>query len=310
MDIRKVAAVHGIQWLRSAVNVGARNPRALFGAAILFFITLYVVAALAVLPVASRLQGRSDLSISESLAAGVPLLVVLALATPVLLGGLMHVVHEVENGRPARARDLFAMLRPGRAPGLVGLGLVQVVLNVAGVLLVIAVTGPDYVLDSIRVMQSALEGQVVAPKEQPNVAVLMLLQLVQLALNYFSVALMLMCVPLMVLSRRRLGDALQAGFRASLLNLAPNLLAGLVFVAAFMAAALAVTLVSAVVGGIGALLSPVLGGMLALAIWLVFGVVVLVVLVASSYFAWRDIFADATPAAPGAATPSPAHFEA
>lgn len=310
MDIRKVAAAHGIHWLRSAVNVGARNPRAVFGAAILFFVTLYVAAALAVLPVASRLRGRADLSIGESLAAGVPLLVVLALATPVLLGGLMHVVHEVESGRPARARDLFAMLRPGRAPGLVGLGLVQVLLNVGGVLLVIAVTGPEYVLDSIRVMQGALEGKVVTPKEQPNVAVLMLLQLVQLAINYFSVALMLLCVPLMVLSRLRLGDALQAGFRAALLNLAPNLLAGLVFVVAFMAAALAVTLVSAVVGGVGALLSPVLGGMLALAIWLAFGVVVLVVLVASSYFAWRDIFGTGAPVAAGVPAAAPTHFEA
>lgn len=306
MNIRKVPAQNGIDWLRRAVNVGGRNPRAVFGAAALFFVTLYAVAALAVLPVASRLQGRSSLSLGESLAAGVPLLVVLAIATPILLGGLMHVIDQVEKGGEARARDLFAMFRHGRAPGLMGLGFVQVALNMAGVLLVVVAAGPDYVLDSIRAVQGAMEGKVVTPREQPNVLLLMLLQLVNLLLNYLSVALMLLCVPLIVLSRMGLAESLRVGLRASVVNLAPNLLGGIVFAITVIVAVVMVTLVSAVVGGLAAFVHPVLGGALALAIWLAFAVVMLVVAVAASYFAWQDMFAtDAS--APG--TP-PAHFEA
>jgi hypothetical protein len=307
MNIRKVPAQNGIDWLRRAVNVGGRNPRAVFGAAALFFLTLYAVAAVAVLPVASRLQGRSTLSLGESLAAGIPLLVALAIATPLLLGGLMHVIHEVERGGAARARDLFATLRQGRARSLMGLGFVQVALNVAGVLLVVLAAGPDYVLDSIRVVQGAMEGKVLEPREQPNVALLMLLQLVNLLLNYLSVALMLLCVPLIVLSRTSFAESLRVGLRASWLNLAPNLLGGIVFAIAVLVAAVMVTLVSAVVGGIGAIVHPVLGGALALAIWLAFAVVMLVVAVAASYFAWQDMFDTATPPAAPAAM---AHIEA
>jgi uncharacterized membrane protein len=308
MNIRKVPAQNGIDWLRRAINVGGRNPRAVFGAAALFFVTLYAVAAIAVLPVASRLQGRSALSLGESLAAGIPLLLALAIATPVLLGGLMHVIHEVERGSPARARDLFSMIRQRRAPSLIGLGFVQVALNVAGVLLVVVAAGPDYVLDSIRAVQGAMEGKVITPRTQPNVALLMLLQLVNLLLNYLSVALMLLCVPLIVLSRTGFAESLRSGLRASWVNLAPNLLGGIVFAIAVVIAVVMVTLLSAIVGAIGAFVHPVLGGALALAIWLAFAVVMLVVAVAASYFAWQDMFADA--ATPPEAAQTTAHFEA
>lgn len=307
MNVRRVPLAQGLEWMKAAINIGARNPRAVFGAALLFLCTLYLASVLAVLPVAARLQGRSELSIGESIAAAIPLFVVLTLVMPVLLAGLIHVMHEAEHGRPTRARDLFAAFGHGRARPLMTLGLVQIVFNVACGALIVLLTGPDYWAESMKAFQGALSGHMVVPPEPEHPVLLFFVQLLQLVFNYFSAALMLLCVPLIALSRVGIVDSLKLGFRASLVNLGANLLASLVFLVGFVVAVVVVTLVSAMVGGIGALVHPALGGALALVVWMAFAVAVLVVLVAASYYAWRDMFE--TPGAPRADA-TVAHFEA
>ena len=297
MNVRKVPVAQGVEWMKEAVNMGRRNPRAVFGAAVLFLCTLYFASVLAVLPVASRLQGRSELSFGESIAVGIPLFVVLTLVMPVLLAGLIHVMHEAEQGRPTRARDLFAAFGHGRARPLMTLGLVQIVFNLACVALIVVLTGPSYWAESMKALQGALSGHYVVPPEPDHPVLLFFVNMLQLAFNYFSAALMLLCVPLIALSNVGIVESLRLGLRASLVNFGANLVASVVFIAGFVAAALVVTLVTAVVVGIAALIHPVLGAMAALAVWAVFAVVVLVVLVAASYYAWRDMF-DAPVASP------------
>ncbi|AXK73139.1 DUF2189 domain-containing protein [Lysobacter sp. TY2-98] len=290
MNVRKVPVAQGVEWMKQAVNIGRRNPRAVFGAAVLFLCTLYFASVLAVLPVASRLQGRSELSFGESVAVGIPLFVVLTLVMPVLLAGLIHVMHEAEHGRPTRARDLFAAFGHGRARPLMTLGLVQIVFNLGCVGLVVLLTGPDYWAESMKALQGALSGHVVVPPEPDHPVLLFLVNMLQFVFNYFSAALMLLCVPLIALSNVGIVESLRLGLRASVVNLGANLVASVVFLAAFLVAAVVVTLATAVVGGIAALIHPVLGVAVALGVWAVFAVTVLVVLVAASYYAWRDMF--------------------
>lgn len=301
MNVRKLAAYHGFNWMRDAVNAGARNPRAVLGSAALFLFALYLAGAISVLPVAWRLQGRAGLSFGESLAAAIPLLIVLALLVPILLAGLFHIFDDVEHGRPARARDLFAAFRQGRVLSLMGLGVVQVMLNALGIMVVVAVLGPDYFEDSLRAMQEIMAGrQPPPPSAMPSMALLLLAQVLQLTLNYLSVVLMMLCVPLISLSRLGFLESIRAGLRASIVNLAPNLVASIIFLVGFLIASLMVAVVSAVAGAVGALVHPLLGGAIALAFWLVFMLAALVVVVAGSYFAWRDMF-DALPPSSGPA---------
>ncbi|WP_133501463.1 BPSS1780 family membrane protein [Cognatilysobacter terrigena] len=297
MNVRKVPVAQGVEWMKEAVNIGRRNPRAVFGAAVLFLCTLYLASVLAVLPVASRLQGRSELSLGESIAVGIPLFVVLTLVMPVLLAGLIHVMHEAEHGRPTRARDLFAAFGHGRARPLMTLGLVQIVFNLACVAVLVLLTGPDYWTESMKALQGALSGHYVVPPEPEHPALLFFVQLLQLAFNYFSAALMLLCVPLIALSNVGIVESLRLGFRASVVNLGANLLASLVFVVGFVIAAVIVTLITAVVVGIASLIHPAFAAFVALAVWAAFAVIVLVVLVAASYYAWRDMFDAPTTAA-------------
>lgn len=301
MNVRRVPATRGLDWMKAAVNIGARRPRAVFGAAALFLLTLYLLSVLAVLPIAARVQGRTELSLDELVGAAISMFVVLTLALPVLLAGLVRVMHEAESGQDARARHLFTAFLHGRPRSLVALGLLQIVANLGFAALVVAVAGQDYWQESLKAAQGAMSGRVITPPIPDNPGLMVLLQALQFVFNYFSVALMLLCVPLVMLSGAGLGDALRLGFRASLVNLGANLLASLVFIIGFVVAAIVVGIVTAIVAGIAALLHPALAAAIALMVWAAFGVAVLVVLVASSYYAWRDMFEPVD----GASVPAP-----
>ena len=109
MDIRRLPASQGLVWFRQAIDLGARNPRAVFGAAALAIIALYAaVLALALLMglllAGSKASGQPP-GLGLVMAVAVPLTLAVMLLVPVLLGGLMHVIRETEAGRPAHARD-------------------------------------------------------------------------------------------------------------------------------------------------------------------------------------------------------------
>ena len=119
MQIRKLPVAQGLAWFRAAIDLGARNPKAVFGAALLFIAVLYGLAILLTV-VAMALGGARNGGAPDAslfLMVFVPLFVGMMVLLPILIGGLMHVIREAEAGRPVRARDLFAPLRTGRAKG-------------------------------------------------------------------------------------------------------------------------------------------------------------------------------------------------
>ena len=118
MDIRSLPVGQGLTWFKQAIDLGGKNPRAVFGAAMLMIATLYAVALLmaivlaAVSGVGSMTEGTAP-ALGQVMLIALPLMLVIMLLVPILLGGLMHVIREAEAGRPVRARDLFAPLRSG-----------------------------------------------------------------------------------------------------------------------------------------------------------------------------------------------------
>ena len=106
MEVRKVPVSQGLSWFRAAIDLGARNPKAVFGAALLFIAVLYLIAAVLGL-VAAALTGSGAQVPSSALfmAVFVPLFIAMMVLMPILIGGLMHVIRESEAGRPVRARS-------------------------------------------------------------------------------------------------------------------------------------------------------------------------------------------------------------
>ena len=116
----------------------------------------------------------------------------------------------------------------------------------------------------------------------------------QLVFNYFSYAMMLFAIPLMLFSGRRLGEALRDALRASVANVGANLLAGVLFVGALLVAALVAAQLASLLAVLGGALHPVIGGLLLALTMLGFAAVTLVLVVGAAYLAWRDTFGDGT----------------
>jgi hypothetical protein len=281
-----------------------------FGAAMLLILALYTAAmlmalVLAVVVGAGEATPGSAPDLRLVMAVAVPLTLLVMFLVPILLGGLMHVVREAEAGRPVRARDVFAPLRSSQGRSLALLGLVQIAMTVVGGVLMVAIAGSDYWRDYLQAMQQAMSGSQPTMPQPANGG---LLFLVQLVFNYFSYALMLFSIPLMLFSGNRLGEALRNSLRAAVRNVGANMLAGVLFIGALVVAAIVVALVATLLAMLGGAIHAAVGGALSMLAMLGFAALVLVLVVGAAYLAWRDTFGDASSLPP---TPPVVHgFEA
>lgn len=298
MDIRVLPVGQGLAWFKQAIDLGSRNPRAVFGAAVLLILALYAAVLLMVLVVTALVGVDGESAAADKapdlrlvMAVVVPLTLLVMFLVPILLGGLMHVVREAEAGRPVRARDVFAPLRSAQGRQLALLGLVQVALAVVGGAVMVAIAGSDYWRDYLQAMQQAMTG---TQPPMPQPANGFLLFVVQMVFNYFSYALLLFSIPLMLFSGNTLGEALRNSLRAAVRNVGANVLAGVLFIGAVLVAALIVLLVVGLVGLLGSAIHAVVGNLLGMLVMLGFAAVTLVFLAGATYLAWRDTFGDAS----------------
>lgn len=288
MQVRKLPVSQGLAWFRAALDLGGRNPRAVFGAALLFIAVLYGLALAMTLVGAAFVVGDKTPDMTTLLLVSAPVFLAIMVLMPILIGGLMHVIRESEAGRPVRARDVFAPFRMGSAKGLALLGLLQIVFAIVGALIVVTVAGPNYWNDYMSAMRSMLDGGAVPVFPQPRSPGLLFV--VQLVFNYFTYAVMLFSVPLMLFSKLPLVEAVRASLGASVRNVGANLLASALFVGGTIVAALVVAMLAWLAGLVGGLVHTAIGTLLSLAVLLGFAAMLLVVLTGCAYLAWRDTF--------------------
>ncbi len=299
MQIRTLPLSRAWDWFLQAANLGVRNPRAVFGGALLLVATVYLLMLAGGL-LTSLVGGGAQ---PGTLALTLMLLTVVAvfLLVPVLVGGLMHVIRESEAGRPVKARDLFAPFRQGRAGKLAAFGSLQMGAMLLGGLVTSQLAGSEYMSAYTEAVNAILQQQQPAPLPAPAHGLLLFLW--QVAFNYFTTTVVLLGIALVALSGTDVVRAITSAARASLRNLAPNLLA----VGLFFGAVLIAGLVLSVVGSVVLLVLGKLFMPLALLVGLVltfaFISAVLVVVCGGGYLIWRDTFgeadaANATPSAP------------
>ncbi len=291
MEIRKLSIGHGVRWFRQAIDLGTRNPKAVFGAALLLLLTLYATALLVMLPALGALQGTGTKHAAANamvmLGWLAPVFLIVLMLMPILFGGLMHVIREAEAGRPIGATALYAPFRRGKARTLAALGLVQLLFGVASALVVALLAGANYWHDYMAAMQAAMSGLVPAVPQPEHPGLLVLFQLL---FNYFSYTITLFSVPLILFSGQPLLQAIILSAMAAVRNFSTNLIAGALFLAGVLVAALIVMLLAGFASLLGGFVHTQLGALLAFVVFMGFGVIVIVVLTGGAYFAWRDTF--------------------
>ncbi len=291
MEIRKLSMGHGVRWFRHAIDLGTRNPKAVFGAALLLLLTLYAAALLLMLPAMGAMQGTGTKPAAGNVLAMLgwlaPVFVVVLMLMPILFGGLMHVIREAEAGRPIGATALYSPFRQGKARTLAALGLVQLLFGVVSALVVASLAGANYWHDYLAAMQAAMSGLVPAVPQPEHPGLLVLFQLL---FNYFSYVITLFSVPLILFSGQPLLQAIKLSAMAAVRNFGTNLIAGALFLSAVLVTALLVMLLAGLASVLGSFVHTLLGALLAFVVFMGFGVIVIVVLTGGAYFAWRDTF--------------------
>ncbi|MDO5609246.1 MAG: hypothetical protein Q4G62_00440 [Pseudomonadota bacterium] len=296
MQIRPLPPAQAWRWFVEAINLGVRNPRAIFGAALLLVGSLYMLVVIGGVLAGMVGGGQATtpmLVITLMTVVGVFLLV------PVLVGGLMHVIREAEAGRPVRASDLFEPFKAGRAGKLAAFGSLQILLMALGMIITRQLAGEDYMSAYNEAVNAMIQQQEVVPLPTPAHPALLFFW--QIAFNYFTTTLMLLGVALVMLSGSRFLDAVKSAATAALRNIAPNLLAAGLFFAALMIVVMVLSVfVSVVLLILGKLFMP-LAFLVGLILTFALIAAVLVVICGGGYLIWRDTFADdgARPASGG-----------
>lgn len=272
-DVRKVSAGAGAEWLLGGFGLLRKAPAGL-------------VATGAVLGLVTGLP----LLLAESApGAFLGLQALIMLLTPVLLGGFVHAMREVDQGRAASPSHLLEGFRHGRTLPLMAQLVPQVAFGIAAVVLLLLMVGLDQLQSLATVMEQA-QGQA-----NPDPALfaglpagrLLLWMLVVIALVVAVYFYTFIASPQIMLEGRPAFAAMARSFRACLRNLP----AMVVFILLTLVVAVLMSIAAQVVGGLFGLLGGLVLGTLVGQVVLM--AVLMPVVIGSIYTAWQQMAAPA-----------------
>lgn len=291
---------------RSALDAGARQSKAVLGAAMLHVLAwlafgVALVLLLVGLGVAGAGGESGEAAMRASMAAAGPMVMVVAMivaivVSPVLGGGMVQVMDNAERGS-ARATDAFAGFRGDRFPSLAGLAVLGLVAAGLSLLGQWVFGGAEFMAAQWNVWDDIAAGRAPqpVPAEHP-----LLHFLYGLALGVVNALLGLLTVPLVQLGGRGALPAILDAFRALARNPGPMLLLVVLGFAAIFVSMIVLVVVAVVL----ALLAMVLP-------WLAIPLMALVMLAWVAGFvvayygfaraAWRRLFTEGAAPAPAAA---------
>lgn len=300
MSTRSLRPLVGIDWLRRGINIGRHNPRAVFGGG-----ALIMGAALVPSVVQAVLQGLLRPGEMGTLVLGALLsLAGLVLLMP-MVAGYLQVIDAVEHARPTRASAVFAPFRDTlRFRRIVGFGFAMIAIYVVVFSGLIGLLGDGLMDWAGKLMELSQKGPIKDPNlvPQPPPGLGRFLGLGSLLALFLS-GIYAIGLGQVALGTRGVGAALGDGVAGTAKNFLPLLVLAVLAFGAGLAVMLMASLVFSVILGVGALIHPSLGLMLAMPVYLAFLVMLYVVLFAIAYCVWRDVAgedvdADAPPPPP------------
>ncbi|PZO08024.1 MAG: hypothetical protein DCF27_09680 [Lysobacteraceae bacterium] len=282
------------RWLMKAVDVGRRNPRALFGG-------FALLLAVGLVPSVVQLVSQFALADSPALmwsVYGLSMLASLVLLPPVM-GAAIRLLHRCETGQPAAAFDLF----DGYRDTAFALRMVLTVLLLMAIYLAVFVVlylllpGKEFFVEAmVRSMAAPPGGQpdmTGMPELDPSVLPTMLLWVLGMVVAVFA----LTHAYMLALTHAALGGhgplaAVSAGFKAMVKNVFPLLGFTLAMMVVGFVLTLILVLVVALLATVLALVHPILAGVVILPIYLLAALAMYVVIFGFYYHGWREIFGE------------------
>jgi hypothetical protein len=293
MTTRAVSPGSGWRWLRQAINLGRNNPKAVFGAVAL-------LAVIALIPSVIQLVLQYGLGLGpEAVMAVIGLTTVASIVIyPLLIGGLLRVIHAAENGQPTRATAIFDTFHADGDRGrLIGFGLLMTAIYLGVFLLVISLLGKDFMGWYWQLITAAQAQQAGGAPMSPELLALPegfgQVMAIGSLFALFMGGVYAIGFGQVALGGRRIGEALGDGFAGTLKNVLPIVLLAVLSVIGMFALVLVVTIVGGILAVVGGLVHKVLGMLLIMPVYIGMLLVIYVVMFGVMYFMWRDICGDA-----------------
>ncbi|MEO6138883.1 MAG: hypothetical protein ABIP11_09500 [Luteimonas sp.] len=284
MSTRAMGPLAGIRWLKSGINLGRTNAKAIFGGA-----TLVLVGTL--LPSAITYPLKMAM-VADTKAFGIIMLISMLagmLLAP-LIGGFFVVIDAAEHGRPTKATDVFTLYRRGAFARMVVFGFGMLVLYAIAMGLVLAVVGTDIVHWYMAVLAAQANHHPEAIPSLPagfGAAMALGSVLWLLIAGVYAIALGQVAV-----AGRPALDALRDGLLGSLKNLLPLLVLVMVGFFAMLVFILVFALLVMLFALLGKLVGTWLMIVLVVPLYIAMFLALYVVMFGTMYAMWRDICAD------------------
>lgn len=294
MATRAMGPGAGWGWLKQAINLGRHNPKAVFGAVALLALVALIPSLLQL-----GLQFGAGLGPEQVLMAVGVLTLVMIVVYPLLIGGVLRVIHASEHGQPTHATAIFDTFRAGSGRGrLIGFGVLLAVIYIATFVIMLAAVGGDFMtwyMQAITVgMQPGAETAPALPALPEGFGTVMALSMLAglffggvYAIGFGQVA----------LNGRGVGPALGDGVVGTLKNLLPILALAVIAILLMLALMLVVGLLGGLLAVIGGMVHEALAMLLLVPVYLGMLLVMYVVMFGVMYYMWRDICGDDAPTA-------------
>lgn len=280
-DVRKVSAGAGAEWLLGGFGLLRKAPGGLAA-------TGAVLGLVSAVPV---------LLMDSAPGAFLGLQLLIVLITPVLLGGFVYAVREVDQGRDASPAHLLEGFRNGRTLPLMAQIVPQIVFGIAAVALLLLMVGADQ-LQALAMAMEQAQGQA-----SPDPALFSNLPAGRLLLWMLLVILLVIAVyfytfvasPQIMFERRPAFRSMARSFRACLRNIPAMLVFFVLTLIVAVLMSIAAQVVGLIFGMLGGPLFATLVGQIALM------AVLMPVVVGAIYTAWMQMLAPASGTAVDAA---------
>ncbi|MCI4567908.1 hypothetical protein [Lysobacter sp. CFH 32150] len=296
MQTRAMGPGTGWSWLKRGINLGARNPKAIFGAAALLLVVgLIPTAVQLIAQLGFGMQGPALLSV-----VGVVMLVSLVVLPP-LIGGFLRVIDASEHDRPVAATALFDTYKSGQGAGrMIGFGLIMTAIYIVCFVLLVRVCFGEGFFEWYWQAVSTAAQQGGDPKAVPPVpagitANFGLFFALSFVFVLFVGGMYAIGFGQVALGSRSVGGAVVDGVVGTLKNLLPILVLAICAFVLGLLLVIGVGLLVMLLALLGNLIHPTLAVVLALPVYIGMLLVLYVVMFGVVYHLWRDVCGSETP---------------
>jgi len=287
MTTRSRGPSAGFGWLTNGISVGFRHPKPLFGGAA-FLLLACLLPLLITMPMQFHAMSAGTPPSMATSALIMAISVLFGLLIIPLYAGYLQLVDAAEREQPTRVLDIFKPYRQGEAWRLIGLGLANFVVYIAGIAIIIVATGTGIASWYVQAMTAQVNHQ--PPPALPGgfwIAVALLMVFGLLMLGFYAISL-----GQVALNRRNVLGAIGDGVTGALKNVLPLLLFALSSILAWIAVGIVLLIVVMLLTLLAKLISSWLVFVVIIAFYIALILVMYTMMFGVMYHLWRDVCGD------------------